>query len=301
MDNRFFSLMVVPDSGNNVKSSSFNLKFILYFIGALVLTFFTCLFFIIGYHVKLNQEKDFTNAVKKMRVYESRIEKSRKTYTQLSSKLANIQKNDQALRQFAYMKNLDSDMYLAGIGGHVLVQESYFSGLQGSLKDEVKRLAVDLTKIHSKINIQEKSLDEIVAKLQEDIATFSNTPSMLPCLSLSISDDFAWRFHPITHRYEFHDAVDLRGNRGDNIEATHDGVVIMADRQGALGKCVRVKNVYGYETVYGHLDEILVHEGQTVKKKDIIGKMGSTGRTTGVHVHYSVIFMNKPQNPNKYY
>lgn len=301
MDNRFFSLMVVPDSGNDVKSSSFNFKFILYFFSALVLTFFTCLFFIIGYHVKLNQEKDYSNAVKKMRVYESRIEKSRKTYSQLSSKLSNIQKTDQALRQFAYMQNLDSDMYKAGIGGHDIVPESIYSGLQGNLKDEVKRLAVDIETTRSKVSIQEKSLVEIREKLQENIAIFNNTPNILPCLSLSISDDFAWRFHPITHKYEFHDAVDLRGNRGDNIKATHDGVVIMADRQGAYGKCVRIKNQYGYETVYGHLDEILVHEGQVVKKEDIIGKMGSTGRTTGVHVHYSVIFMGKPQNPNKFY
>jgi murein DD-endopeptidase MepM/ murein hydrolase activator NlpD len=301
MDNRFFSLMVVPDSGNDVKSSSFNFKFILYFLGALVLTFFTCLFFIIGYHVKLNQEKDYSTAVKNMRIYEARIEKSKKTYAQLSSKLANIQKNDQALRQFAYMKNLDSDMYLAGIGGHEIVSESDFSGLQGSIKEDVIDLTVKIKKFQSRISVQEKSLDEIVAQLQENISLFNNTPSMLPCLSLAISDDFAWRFHPITHRYEFHDAVDLRGNRGDEIRATHDGVVIMADRQGALGKCVRIKNVYGYETVYGHLDEILVHEGQTVKKKDIIGKMGSTGRTTGVHVHYSVIFMGKPENPNKFY
>lgn len=156
MDNRFFSLMVVPDSGNDVKSSSFNFKFVLYFLGALVLTFFTCLFFIIGYHVKLNQEKDYSNAVKNMRIYEARIEKSKKTYAHLSSKLSNIQRNDQALRQFAYMKSLDSDMYQAGIGGHARVPESYSSGLQGSLKDEVIKLADDLTTFHSRISIQEK-------------------------------------------------------------------------------------------------------------------------------------------------
>jgi murein DD-endopeptidase MepM/ murein hydrolase activator NlpD len=232
---------------------------------------------------------------------ENHVSKSKKIIEKISKSLSLIQRNDLAFRQYAYMNIPDSKMYEAGIGGHELVEISKFLPLNKESREEVKQIAISIKKIDSRIKVQNKSLEEINRQLQLNQDIFNNTPSMLPTDSFKINSDFAWRIHPITGLREFHAAVDISGSRGDNIYATADGVVILAERDGAFGRCVRIAHKYGYETLYGHLDVINVTAGQKVKKHDVIGKMGSSGRTTGVHVHYSVYHFGKVEDPKKYF
>jgi murein DD-endopeptidase MepM/ murein hydrolase activator NlpD len=301
MDNRLFSLMVVPDSGHNVKSGSFSFKLLLYSVSSLILTFLVCLFFIIGYHIKLNQELEYNNAISKMYKLENHVAKSKKLIDTISKRLSLIQRNDIAFRQFAYMSIPDSKMYEAGIGGHEIVDASKFLSLNKNNREDVKKIATGIKVIDIRLKVQDRSLDEIYKQLKLDQDIFNNTPSILPANSFKINSDFAWRIHPITGLREFHPACDISGSRGDDIYATADGEVIFADRDGSYGKCVRIAHKYGFETLYGHLDYINVTVGQKVKKHDIIGRMGSTGRTTGVHVHYSVYHFGKVDDPKKYF
>ena len=290
MDNRFFSLIIVPDSGKDVKSGSFNFKLVICSFGILITTFFICLFFIIGYHIKLNQEKEHKNAKTTMQKLLDNIDKSKKILNTLSEKLLTIQRNDMAYRQFAYMDVLDKKMYEAGIGGHVIVDDSIFSSLYENLKDEINQVSLDVTMLASRVNIQEESLDEIYEQIQLNIEEQNYTPLMLPTHS-----------YRITGVRDFHGAVDLAGKIGDKILATADGVVITTERQRALGNYIKIRHKYGYETLYGHLNAILVENGQKVKKGDVIGTMGITGMTNGVHVHYGITQFGKKINPKNYF
>ena len=301
MDNRFFSLIIVPDSGNDVKSGSFNFKFVLYLLGFLITTFFLCLFFIIGYHIKLSQEKEYKSAISTMHSLLDNIDNSKKIINTFSEKLLKIRDNDVAFRQFAYMNVLDKDMYIAGIGGHDIVDDSVFESINGSYKNELKRIAINTRLLVSRINIQNKSLNEIYLQIQRNQEEINSTPSMLPTDSFRITSDYRWRIHPVTGIREFHDAVDLAGKIGDPIYATADGTVILIKRNGALGRCVRIAHGYGFETLYGHLSKIYVKKGQKVKKHDIIGTMGNSGRSTGVHVHYAISLSGKKINPKQYF
>ena len=301
MDNRFFSLIMVPDSGNDVKSGSFNFKFVLYLLGFLITTFFLCLFIIIGYHIKLSQEKDYKSAVSTMHRLLGNIENSKKAINIFSGKLLKIRDNDIAFRQFANMKVIDKEMYIAGIGGHDIVDNSVFEDINGDYKDKLKQIAINTRLLDSRINIQDKSLNEIYLQIQQNQEEINSTPSMLPTDSFRITSDYRRRIHPVTGTKEFHDAVDLAGKISDPIYATADGTVILVKRYGALGKCIRIAHGYGFETLYGHLSKINVKKGQKVKKHDIIGTMGNSGRTTGVHVHYAISFFGKKINPKQYF
>ena len=301
MDNRFFSLIIVPDSGNDVKSGSFNFKLVICSLGILITTFFFCLFFIIGYHIKLSQEKEYKNAKTTMHKLLDNIDKSKKILNTLSEKLLTIQRNDMAYRQFAYMDVLDKKMYEAGIGGHVIVDDSIFSGLYENLQDEISQVSLDVTMLASRVNIQEESLDEINEQIQLNIEEHNYTPSILPTHSYRITEDYGTRIHPITGVRHFHGAVDLAGKIGDKILATADGVVITTERQRALGNYIKIRHKYGYETLYGHLSAILVENGQKVKKGAVIGTMGITGMTNGVHIHYGITQFGKKINPKDYF
>ncbi len=299
MDNRFFSLIIVPDSGNDVKYSSFNSQFLVTMFGLLIVTFFVCLFFIIGYHIKLRQENNYKTAVQKKQELIARIHKSEDLLSSLSIKVDDIQRNDRAYRLYASMRTLDSDMYRAGVGGRVIFDSSAFSGLSKEMLAKMERMTYDITALDHQAALGRTSLGEVQVKIRKDREIIDNTPTLWPAFTpyLSITSGFGNRRHPITGRYHFHDALDIAGRRGDKIIAAADGVVTCAEWKGNLGQCVMVQHKYGYETIYGHLDSIGVRKGQKVKKGDVIGAMGATGRATGVHLHYSVNRNGQSINP----
>jgi len=301
MNNRFFSLIIVPDSGSDIKKSSFNLKFVLSIFCTLTTILFICLLFIIGFHIKLSQEKEYKNAKSTMQRLCSSINNSKKILNTLSDKLLSIQRNDFAYRQFAYMNILDSDMYKAGFGGHVIVDDSIFEDLHKGLREDLKQVYFDVTILASRVNIQEKSLEEISKEIYQNQEEMNCTPTILPTHSFRVTSPYGYRIHPITGRRQLHKGVDLAGKIGASIYATADGIVISTKPQQALGNCIKIKHKYGYETLYGHLSKIYVKEGQIVKKGEEIGAMGNTGRITGVHIHYGITYLGKTINPRDYY
>jgi murein DD-endopeptidase MepM/ murein hydrolase activator NlpD len=107
------------------------------------------------------------------------------------------------------------------------------------------------------------------------------------------------RFHPISKRYKAHTGIDYGAPRGTPIMATANGRVTFAGWKGGYGKLLIVKHPNGYETYYGHCSRLLKKCGQMVEQGQVIARVGSTGMSTGPHVHYEVRVAGKPINPNK--
>lgn len=114
------------------------------------------------------------------------------------------------------------------------------------------------------------------------------------------SSGFGTRIDPFRGRLAFHSGVDLAGPQGTRIKATSNGRVTFTGWKGAYGKAVDVDHGLGFVTRYGHLSQILVKNGQHVKKGDVIAVQGSTGRSTGNHLHYEVRYNDAPLNPNNF-
>jgi len=112
-----------------------------------------------------------------------------------------------------------------------------------------------------------------------------------------IASGFGTRRNPFGRGYEFHDGIDLPAWYGTPIYATAPGKVIEAGWSNIYGYYVKLDHGYGYRTLYGHMSKILVKRGQVVKRGEVLGKVGSTGRSTGPHVHYSVYIWGKAVNP----
>ena len=115
-----------------------------------------------------------------------------------------------------------------------------------------------------------------------------------------ITSHIGWRKNPFGGGYEFHSGIDIEAPQGSKVLATADGVVEFAGWYGDYGKTVIIRHPSGYLTLYGHLSQIDVKEGQKVKAGDVVGRVGSTGRSTGPHLHYEVIKDNKPVDPSKF-
>ncbi|MCB0722307.1 MAG: M23 family metallopeptidase [Ignavibacteriae bacterium] len=135
------------------------------------------------------------------------------------------------------------------------------------------------------------------SKLIHDI---QNIPLGLPYIGEE-SSPYGYRSNPFGGRStEFHSGMDFKGNIGDPIKATADGTVTLADWKGGYGRAVVIQHDYGYETVYGHLSGFNVLSGQKVKAGDIIGFLGSTGRSTGPHIHYEIRRYGTDIDPKDY-
>jgi murein DD-endopeptidase MepM/ murein hydrolase activator NlpD len=148
------------------------------------------------------------------------------------------------------------------------------------------------------------SPSETYAFYDQQIKTILNGIAYTPmgyAASPLISSIFGFRSDPFSSgRPEFHSGIDFKGKRGDIVKSTAAGQVIFAGWYQGYGKCIRLKHKNGYETLYGHLSKIGVRKGQTIAVGQVIGNMGSTGRSTGIHLHYEVRKNGKAINPSKF-
>jgi murein DD-endopeptidase MepM/ murein hydrolase activator NlpD len=151
----------------------------------------------------------------------------------------------------------------------------------------------------SKLSDTEKysMYDEYLSRLVNSVAF---TPMGYPRLS-SITSAFGYRSDPFeSEDAEYHPGIDFKGHKGDPVKTTANGKVIFTGWKGGYGNCIIVKHSNDFETLYGHLSHINVREGQDVTTGDVIGKVGSTGHSTGAHLHYEVRKNGKPINPVKF-
>ena len=128
----------------------------------------------------------------------------------------------------------------------------------------------------------------------------NRTPSIWPVKG-RITSSFGRREDPFSGKGVFHPGIDIASTYGAPVVATADGYVVFAEWDGGLGHCVKILHGRnGFRTVYGHLKEYFVREGQRVRRGEVIGLLGNSGRTTGKHVHYEVHYEGLKVNPYKY-
>jgi murein DD-endopeptidase MepM/ murein hydrolase activator NlpD len=123
------------------------------------------------------------------------------------------------------------------------------------------------------------------------------TPEGMPVRWSGMTSRFGMRLNPVLNQVRLHAGIDLRAAMGEPVHATSAGTVTAAGWQGGYGLAVRIDNGKGIETRYAHLSRLAVSTGQTVKSGDLIGLVGSTGRSTGPHLHYEVRKNGRPVDP----
>jgi murein DD-endopeptidase MepM/ murein hydrolase activator NlpD len=169
--------------------------------------------------------------------------------------------------------------------------------------DGVANPSADLTA--TEIGIRMESLRQYIEAFLAagDDSKFNRKPSIWPVertRRAMITSRFGYRKDPFTRSLSYHDGFDISAPYGSTILATGDGEVIFSGWDRYLGNCVKIDHGGGMVTVYGHMQRTSVKRGDPVKRGDEIGKLGSTGRSTGAHVHYEVRIKGKAVSPEKY-
>lgn len=139
-------------------------------------------------------------------------------------------------------------------------------------------------------------LDRVDDELQERNSRISARPAIMPVKGV-FSSGYGYRDDPITGVQAFHRGIDLSAPPGNEIRATADGIVVRAGKVGGFGRAVFLAHGFGYSTRYGHLSQVDVEPGQHVRRGDVLGRVGRSGRATGYHVHYEVHEDGRTKNP----
>lgn len=215
--------------------------------------------------------------------------------------LNQIEDRDNAIyRSYFELDPIPDDVRKAGFGG--VNRYSKFTDWKYA------NLATDLAKnidiLNKQLVVQSKSLDEVVVSAKEKDKMLTHLPAIQPVANKDLrrlASGFGMRMHPILKVGKMHNGTDFAASIGTPIYATGDGKVKSADRQGGYGNCVVINHGYGYQTLYAHMNKYIVRAGQNVKRGDIIGYVGTTGMSTGPHLHYEIHKDGKPIDPVSYF
>ena len=241
------------------------------------------------------QEREIDN-------YELQLKVLNKKLEQVESTLANIEKRDNNLyRAYFEASPIPEDQRKAGFGG--INRYDYLEGFESSdlIVNTTERLDI-LTK---ELVIQSKSLDEIELLAKNKESLLSSIPSIHPVKSSDfrrMASGYGYRIDPFTKARRMHFGMDFSAKRGTPIYATGDGTVSRADSRAAgFGKHVRIDHGFGYVTIYAHMDRYLVVKGDKIKRGDLIGYVGSSGRSVAPHLHYEIVKDGVKINPINFY
>lgn len=218
--------------------------------------------------------------------------------------LENLEERDNALYRTIFGSDPVSDAERhSGIGG--VERYAALDGFENSelLKRTTKKVD-DLTK---RLYVESKSLDEIYEMARTKNERMATMPAIMPVAKnqCKIVSGFGYRFHPILKYQRQHTGIDLSARQGVPIYATGDGVVQVAGRNsegfGGYGIVAVIDHGYGFQTLYAHMNTCIVKKGQKVKRGEQIGTVGSTGMSSGPHLHYEVIVNGKKVDPVFYF
>lgn len=170
-----------------------------------------------------------------------------------------------------------------GIGGEALSSET----------------AAELAALDSRTIALGGDLGAIATELDRRSALLSSTPSTAPANGL-LTSGYGYRTDPLTGSRSFHRGIDIGTGPDQPVLASADGVVVQAGPKGDLGRVVLLSHGFGYATRYGHLSRIVVRPGQRVRQGELLGYVGTSGRSTGYHLHYEVRRDGRPLDPLGY-
>jgi len=210
-------------------------------------------------------------------------------------------RDDQVYRVIFEADPIPSEVREAGFGG-----VNRYKEMEGYDNSELMvNTARTMDKLYRRLYIQSKSYDEVFELVKKKAELLASIPAIQPITKKSIArlaSGYGYRIHPIYKTSMMHEGIDFTAPIGTEIYATGNGTVAKVEYNGrGYGNNVIINHGFGYSTLYAHMSRFAVRPGQKIKRGDVIGYVGSTGSSTGPHVHYEVIKNGKKIDPINFF
>ena len=273
--------------------------FFLSLLGMILSGFLLLIIYLNIPYIETPREKALKRELSNM---ELQFELLNKKIVQAQTVLSEIETRDNTIYRVYFEANpISEEQRKAGFGG-----VNRYKNLEGF---DNSNLIISTSKkidvLTKQIVVQSKSLDEIAGLAEEKEKLLKAIPTIKPVKNEDLTrmaSGYGYRSDPFTKARKFHRGMDFTAPRGTPVYATGNGVVKRADRRSSgYGRHVRINHGFGYISLYAHLYKYVVKRGQKVKRGDLIGFVGSTGRSQAPHLHYEIIKDGKRVNPLNFY
>jgi len=287
------TFMIVPHDGGKpfqVKTTLFFIHFMVLLLVAIVAWAGTLIWKDVNYQMAQAAQQKFKA---NMQDVLNELETNRVLINQMAQV-------DTKFRKLLKLNDRKKVFEMEGMGGPTEEDSNQFSELLKEKNDQLmEKVGNTLKSVNQEASDQEASFKQISVFLDKQRSILAATPSIWPVKGW-ITSGFGKRASPLTGEPGVHKGVDIANEIGTPIRVTADGIVTYAGWETGYGRGVVVEHGYGYSTRYGHCSRIEISVGQEVKRGQIIGYVGSTGRSTGSHCHYEVRIHGIPVDPVKY-
>jgi murein DD-endopeptidase MepM/ murein hydrolase activator NlpD len=235
-------------------------------------------------------------------IYKDELERLNSDMDLVNRVLKDIEKRDEDLYRVAlYADEFPKELRIMGTGGSD--KYSYLDGYSNS--ELLKRTSERMDLLEQRLHGQSLSFKELLDLAKNKEKMLASIPAIQPVSNKNLREmasGFGYRIDPIYKTRRMHTGMDFTARIGTNVYATGDGVVEALEKSGwGYGRCIVINHGYGYKTRYAHLSAFKVKRGQKVKRGELIGLVGNTGKSTGPHLHYEVEKGGKKVNPIHYY
>jgi murein DD-endopeptidase MepM/ murein hydrolase activator NlpD len=235
-------------------------------------------------------------------VLEAEIGRLDQRVATLSDTLAMIARRDEEVRLVAGLEPLDPEVRRAGIGGPAgsWAERDALARDGGDVGQRALGVHLDLDALMRRANLVASSFREASDSLNSHIQRLSATPSIMPTEGFLTSGFTRVRYHPILHYNRPHEGIDITAAYGTPIVAPAAGRVSRVGWENGYGLAVEIDHGYGVKTRYAHMSRTAVQVGQTLRRGDRLGYVGSTGLSTGPHLHYEVLVNGRQTDPLRF-
>jgi murein DD-endopeptidase MepM/ murein hydrolase activator NlpD len=298
-----FTLVVIPHSGENIKQFKLYkpiIYFTLIFFASSSIFFITSTFYLFTNRSSLVEDLqrkngDIRSLNSVIEHQDIEINELKRTTKIVKTKLSQLYDLEDKIRNMVGLKPED---------GHTTtpITSRAITSMTKSFYDDEFYDLTDLSdydtvdSITSLIDSEKEKYDEFAKEVEKQLKYLDAVPDSWPVIG-KITSKFGYRIHPISNRRQFHKGLDIANKSGSNITAAASGIVTYSGWNGGYGKVIIVSHGYGYKSVYAHNKNNLVNVGDRVKKGQVIAELGSTGRSTGPHVHFEVRYNGKQIDP----
>lgn len=294
MKRNTYTLLIIPQKKSSVKKINVSSMFIKFVSISVVVSLFAIVYFSYDY-IKVREDTVELAGLKRLtEVQKEQIDLLVGRIGEFEKKMADLKRFDKKIRIMANLKNSHDNDQVLGVGGPIpeenIMESKEF--LIGNIHKNVDKLLEDATS-------RQKSFKELLEFLEKQKSVLASTPSIWPVMGW-VTSEFGYRMSPFTRKREFHKGIDIATRVGKEIVIPADGIVLGVYSKPDMGNMVKIDHGNGISTCYGHLMKSAVKKGMRIKRGDVIGYVGNSGRSTGPHLHYGVFLNGVPVNPRKY-
>jgi murein DD-endopeptidase MepM/ murein hydrolase activator NlpD len=262
-----------------------------------IFAFTTSSLLLAGYYLFFNNSTQVSVLNEENRELKGRLKETFALFDKLNQDVNGLSQQTQVLRTAADLPPVSDDESKLGVGGGVF--EEIKSMTSSAENFDYNKISGYLSNIENKIKFQKSNYSLISRKLKSNQELYASVPALKPCPG-DFSSTFGMRMHPILHTEKMHEGLDIIALPGTAVHAPGKGTIDFVGIKGGYGLCVEINHGFGYITLYGHLSQTYVKNGQKIDRGDIIAATGNSGLSTGPHLHYEVRHDGQALDPSEF-